>query len=77
MIWSEIVGLNLEEALELLYYHNYQEIELKHTAPGQSLIPQGRARVIRALGDQEDNTAKVSITIAFENYLKGGVESGI
>ena len=77
MIWSEIVGLHLEEALKQLYYHNFQEIEVKLTAPGQSLIPQGSPRVIRVLGVPEDSNAKVIITIAFENYVKGGVESGI
>lgn len=77
MSCSEIVGLPLEDALKLLYNKNLQAIELTLTAPGQSLLPQGRPRVIRVLGDEEDFNAKVKITIAFENYVKGGVESGI
>lgn len=77
MTWSEIIGLHLEEALKQLYDHNFQDIELKLTAPGPNLIAQGRPRVIRVLGDPKDANAKLIITIAFENYVKGGVESGI
>ena len=77
MIYSEIVGLPLEDALKQLYANNLQDIELKLTAPGQGLIPQGQPRVIRVLGDEKEPNAKMIITIAFENYVKGGVESGI
>lgn len=70
MVYPNIIGMELDEALKELYLQNCHNFQLQLTSPGPGNLPEGKVRVIRVC--QGDDT-KLGITVAFENYLRGGV----